>query len=226
MPGEANYHVSPTPEKLQAAMQALGKFHVAAAGYPQVERRRGTSPAICHRHERLSQWMGGEATEVARAIDPAYWPALEPRAREILRRFDAMADSVAGVLSAAVDAEVPLQSCIRDVWHDHVLFQGSEVTGLIDFGAMEVDSVSADVARLMGSLVGDDARRWGVGLEAYAAVRGLSDDELRLMKAFDVSTILMAGLNWLDWIYRQRRQFSDPQAVLRRVDEILHRVIE
>jgi Ser/Thr protein kinase RdoA (MazF antagonist) len=207
-------------------MRALGRFHLAAAGYPQAELRRGASPAIRLRQGRLIQWMAGEAAELARAVDPAYWPALEPRARQILRRFDAMADDVAGVLAEAVKVEVLLQPCIRDIWHDHVLFQGSEVTGLIDFDAMQVDSVSADVARLMGSLVGDDARQWALGLEAYAVVRELSAGELRLMKAFDMSTVLMAGLNWLDWIYRQRRQFADPQAVLGRVDEILCRVIE
>jgi homoserine kinase type II len=137
-----------------------------------------------------------------------------------------MGDRVAAVLAAVADLEVPLQPCIRDIWHDHVLFRGSEVTGLIDFGSLRVESVAADVARLMGSLVGDDVRRWQLGLEAYAAVRRMSDDELQLMKAFDLSTVLMAGLNWLDWIYRQRRQFSDRQAVLGRVDEILHRVVE
>ena len=69
---------------------------------------------------------------------------------------------------------VPLQPCLRDVWHDHVLFQGDEVTGLIDPSAARTDTVAADISRLAGSLIADDRRAWGKAMDAYQAVRPLS----------------------------------------------------
>ena len=48
--------------------------------------------------------------------------------------------------------------------------------------------------------------------------------ELLLARAFDHSTVLMAGLNWVDWIYRQRRTFENRQAIPGRLDDILARL--
>ena len=90
---------------------------------------------------------------------------------------------------------------VRDIHAEHVLFEGDNVSGIIDFGALRIDSVATDVARLLGSMVGDDEAGWQVGLAAYMSVRPLSDDERRLIKVFDESTVLMAGTNWLEWIY-------------------------
>jgi homoserine kinase type II len=104
------------------------------------------------------------------------------------------------------------------------LFTGDRVTGLVDFGAMRVESVAGDVARLLGSLAGDNHSLWSIGLEAYASVRPLSDAEQSLVSAFDQSGVVLAALNWIEWLYRQRREFPDAAAVSRRLDEVLPRL--
>ncbi len=98
------------------------------------------------------------------------------------------------------------------------------VVGLVDFGSSRVDNVSADLARLLGSLAGDDRQWWQIGLATYQAVHPLEEAELFLVKAFDRSTVLMSGLNWIDWIYRQGRVFVSGDAIPRRLDEILLRL--
>ena len=60
-----------------------------------------------------------------------------------------------------------LQPCIRDVWHDHILFLGDSVSGIVDYGAMAVDTVAGDIARLLGSLVGNHVADWEEGIDAY-----------------------------------------------------------
>ncbi|NQT17853.1 MAG: hypothetical protein HQ582_34185 [Planctomycetes bacterium] len=70
----------------------------------------------------------------------------------------------------------------------------------------------------------DDRRLWQLGLDAYETVRPLSETEVSLTSAFDRSTVLMAGLNWLDWIYRQRRVFDNHDAVRGRLDDIILRL--
>ena len=51
---------------------------------------------------------------------------------------------------------VPVQPCGAP--HDHVLFDGDRVTGIIDFAAAKVDHVAADLARLFGESDPDDRR--------------------------------------------------------------------
>jgi homoserine kinase type II len=223
MPGEANFRRLPTPGRLAAALQALARFHRAAADFPGFARR-GVSPGIVRRQELLARWLDGGADQLGRAATPQAWPDLFPRAQRILTLFSRHAESVAATLAEHGPVQVDLQPCIRDIWHDHVLFMGDEVSGLVDFGSMEQDSVATDIGRLLGSLAGDDAERWSVGLRAYQEIRPLGGEELRLVRCFDRSTTLMAGLNWLQWVYVEQRQFSDPSAVIARIDEILSRL--
>ena len=89
---------------------------------------------------------------------------------------------------------------------------------------MRPENVAADVARLLGSLALDDRGEWDRGLAAYAGVARLSADELSLVTAFDRSTVLLGGMQWLQWIFIEGRQFGDPNAVLSRVDEFVTRL--
>lgn len=224
MPGEADYCADPTLEKLRAAMSALAEFHMAAATFPLADRSPGPSPGIRRRLEQLQAWLAGDLARLAATLDQGTWPEMEPRGREILRLVPVAAPAVLELLQRAVRHQVALQPCICDIWHNHVLYEANKVTGLIDFGSMRPENVAADVARLLGSMADDEPTQWKAGLEYYRRLRPLSEAESDLVRAFDRSTVLMAGLNWLDWIYRQHRQFEHPLSVLERVDAILVRL--
>jgi Ser/Thr protein kinase RdoA (MazF antagonist) len=112
---------------------------------------------------------------------------------------------------------------LRDVWHDHVLFSRDEVTGMIDFGAVDFDTPAVDVARLLGSLVGDDAEGWQAGLAAYTAARPLSHDETRAIAALDAAGTVLAGCNWIRWIYTDGRRFENREQVVARFAKLLDR---
>ena len=45
-----------------------------------------------------------------------------------------------------------------------------------------------------------------------------------LVEAFDHSGLLMAGIQWLEWIYVDDRQFEDRAAILARIDRLLGRL--
>jgi Ser/Thr protein kinase RdoA (MazF antagonist) len=224
LPGEADFCREPSVAKLSAAMSALAGFHRAAATFPGRGPRRGTSPGIVQRRGQLQHWLAGDAARLAAAIDPQRWPELAARGQRVLRLFDAHAIAAAAQLEHAARLEVPLQVCIRDIWHDHVLFSGDRVHGIIDFGGLGWDNVAMDVARLLGSLTVDYGAYWRQGLASYNEAHALGESELRLASIFDRSTVLMAGLNWLDWIFRQGRIFDNNQAILTRMDHILARL--
>ena len=106
-----------------------------------------------------------------------------------------------------------LQPCLRDARAEHFLFEGEQLTGLVDFGAMGVDSVAGDLARLIGEWLDGDTRARGDALEAYERVRPLEPAEIILIGVFETSADLLIGERWVRWHYVEGRRFDDPQAV-------------
>ncbi|MBW8885212.1 MAG: phosphotransferase [Planctomycetia bacterium] len=117
-----------------------------------------------------------------------------------------------------------LQPAIRDVHHDHVLFTGEEVTGLIDFGAMRIDTPLADVARLVGSLVGDDHEARQFACDAYSELRPLSEADRRLIDVLDETGVVLGALNWLIWLYIEHRDMGPVGPIVKRLNELLTRL--
>ena len=226
MPGEADYHTSPSAQRLSAAVTTLARFHSAVETYPRDSDTTGPrcSPGLLQRRDKLDRLLHGELDRLAAAVAGYRDPQINQRGRRLLEFFRGSSGNVRQLLGNAARLKVALQPCIRDVWHDHVLFTGNEVTGLIDFGALRHDNVAIDLARLIGSLVGDREADWSAALRVYAAQRPLSADENLLIRAFDQSGVLMSGLNWLQWICVEGTQFDNQQQILRRLDENLRRI--
>lgn len=224
LPGAANYRAQPSPRKLEAAMVALARFHQAAATFPLPETNPVASPGMDERLARIRELLGGGAAELASTIESGGWPEMAVRAGRLLSLFAAVAPKLLPTIESATRLRVSLQPCIRDVWHAHILFEGEGVSGIVDFGSLRPENVAADVARLLGSLAMDDRADWDRGMAAYATVGRLSADELSLVSAFDRSTVLLGGMQWMQWIFVEGRQFGDPKAALSRVDEFVTRL--
>ena len=111
-----------------------------------------------------------------------------------------------------------------DVWHDHVLFDGDRVTGLVDYGAMKTDHPAVDLARLLGSFIGDNAEGWTSGLNAYRKIRPFAAEEEGLARALDVSGTVIGAATWLRWLYHQSREFEDRAAAGRRLQSLTTRL--
>ncbi len=226
MPGQADYHQHPTSDRLNAALQALAEFHQAAATFPLPETRPAPSPAISQRATQLAHYTRGGLEQLRQQTraHASRWPELAQRAERLFELCSRTTPQVANLLERACGEEVSLTPCLRDIWHDHVLFQGDEVSALLDFGALRPESVAGDIARLLGSLVGDDKCGWSAGLAAYQRARQLSPAEQRLVGAFDASTVLLSGLHWVEWVFVEGRTFENRNAILTRVDALLARL--
>src|SRR5581483_3309419 len=118
----------------------------------------------------------------------------------------------------------PVQPCLCDPWHDNLLFEGDRLTGLVDYGTVKADHVAVDLARMMGSLVGDDPEGWECGLRAYRQVRGLNDTEERLAHVLDRTGTILAVVNWLRLLCHEGRSYEDIPAVARRLECLLNRL--
>jgi Ser/Thr protein kinase RdoA (MazF antagonist) len=224
MPGTADYHRRPTRQRLAAAMRLLARFHQATASYAQEPKPHQPSPGLGQRLELLDRLLAGEAQRIASAARRDASPARSSRAEQLLEAFLELAPRCRPALLDAVHVKVTLQPCLRDIWHDHVLFSGDQTTGLIDFGALREECVAGDVARLLASLVCGDRAAWQSGLAAYRETRTLDGNEICLLGVFHETTTLLSGINWLRWIYLQNRTFDEPDRVLERIDENLEQL--
>jgi hypothetical protein len=217
LPGAANYHESPSANKLRSALIALAKFHEATKDFElhpgrsdesiaQVPVESGPAPGIIRRLERLHELQAAGAAPLKRAIAAADWPELAHAAHQFVELLPKAVPLATSLLTPLAEVPFVVQPCLRDVWHDHVLF------------------VDNDVARLLGSLAVDDAGEWQRGLEAYATIRPFSADELRAVAALDASSTVLAGCNWIRWVFVENRQFDDREQVGRRLALLLDRL--
>lgn len=243
MPGGADFEYAPSMAKLQAALRSIAQFHLAVADYTEAGRIRpnvGSAPAIVTRITRLRELAFGGSQRLGRAIDTSRCPELALPARQFLAGLPVVLPRALALLEPLAATQLPLQPCLRDIWHDHVLFTGDEVTGIVDFGALDIDTPATDISRLLGSLASVTPLRfaegqaeghvglhvWQLGLDAYASVRSLSLAEWQAVEALDLSGLVLAGCNWIDWIYVDRRRFENLSQVVGRFERIMARVRE
>jgi homoserine kinase type II len=209
MRGAAETRRPASPEHVPAAFSALAAFHQRLSRY----QTAAPSPGIRARLDELRAWLSGGIelveTKFSGCDDPTSalageWLAF---ARE---RAPGLVDS----LRRVADLAVPLQPCLRDVRPEHFLFTGESVTGLIDFGAMAVETVAGDLARLSCEWSLDEPASRAAALRAYAAVRPIAMEETVLIDAFTTSSPLLAGGHWVRWHFLEGRVFDDSDAVV------------
>ena len=215
MPGEASLASEPTDGKLSAAMQSLARFHQSAQTYnfEGDTASMAPSPGLQQRLAMIQSLQQGELQQLWLATRTAEASDLRELAFELLEGIGHSLDAVASSLRQIVDVPLPLQWCLRDVRHDHVLFSGEEVSGLLDFGAVAVDSVAGDLARLLGSIVNDQPESWLAGIDAYDKQRPLSTAEFRAIVGFDQGGLLCSATNWVRWLFVEGRSFPQIHAL-------------
>ncbi|QDU38170.1 Spore coat protein I [Maioricimonas rarisocia] len=208
MPGRADYSKVPTDERLRNIMHVVADIHCAAAQHePQPEGRewfagplRAPSP---NGEERLRLLRDRDAARTAALMQKLSMlpdAELQTIAAEVLLLYGQLRDGVALQVAEPFSRPLPLQVCLRDLWHDHVLLSGDDVTGIIDLSAARWDHVATDLARLLGSLVGDDHLRREQALDWYEERRPLSAEDRQLVVLFDRSAVLLSGLLWVERI--------------------------
>lgn len=210
-------------------MRSLARMHIVSSGYrtdcgdPLFQCRSGSSPAVSFRRSVIRDWP---ASRVKLA-----WKSMRRAPQEFSQLCQPLLDGYSR-MSAFVDREledmervpVSIHPCWRDLWSEHVLFTGDEVTGFVDPGSAKADHVSSDLSRLLGSLFGDETSRWETALTAYEAVRPLDQNDRQLIRVMDRSSVLLSGLTWIDrWM---KGAIAPPQlpAICERVRRIIPRM--
>lgn len=217
--GWANFHLLPSTERLTAACIALAQLHrVWQVKHGNV----GPCPGVRRRLDALQQWQELLASGWRPAIDPS-----DPIRAAVEQAWSCLQDRVAEAQCRLLpwrEAPLPLHPCWCDPWHDHVLFTGDQLTGLIDYGSVKIDHAAVDLARMLGSLVGEQSNVWSIGLKAYESIRPLSNQDRDLLPVLDYTGLIVALVNWLRWLYHEGRVYLDRPAVGERLCGIVKRL--
>ena len=212
-----------TPDEIIAAMETLAHFHQAVASFPGTPQAAQPSPGLVDRVRLLRKMNDRGLDDISSRLSSHAYPGIVERAKFILQISRPRVLPLLSQLQKLTRVNLAWQACIRDIHCQHVLFEGPDVSGLIDFGAMNYDTVATDVARLLGSLARNDLQVRQQGLQAYQTVRPLTATELELVECFDQANVILSPLNWLQWLLVDGRQFADLSLVWQRLDELIER---
>jgi len=222
VPGEADFETNPSDKRLSHAMKSLAKFHQSAA---QVNFDFRPSDGV---RARLDGLMNLKETvkslHISSKATVDTYPTLNSLLLQLKQIPSQKRKSLADKLSKFAGQTLPLQPVIRDLWHDHLLFSGEQLTGLVDFDAMQMDSISLDLTRCLGSIVPNKFDRWKFALQAYSSVRPIQPAELELIGLLDPINIVLSSMNWIKWIVVEKRQFENPMAVESRLKMLKDRM--
>lgn len=221
LPGTADDCGNVSRPRLSKAMQTLARWHVAARTFvPEAAAQtwfagpdRGPAPAIVERAEKLKDMLRRiSAVSTPHHLLTGEWNDVFQR---LLTGCRQRGPALLPQLEQAREIPVPLQVCLRDVWSDHILYTGDKVTGLIDPSAARIDTVATDLARLLGSLIGDDAEAWDFALAAYQQERPLAQEEQRLAPLLDQSGVVLSGWTWIEQLSRPVADLLSPRLLTR-----------
>ena len=188
MPGEADREEPPSLARVRSAFAALAAFHERLG--PSTEC--GFSPGLAMRAreiEDLPQFI----TSWTAIVRSAPEDDVRAMALEWLAIASRIAIRILPEIRAAASLAVALQPVLRDARPDHLLFINDRVTGLVDFGAMGIDTVAADLARLCAEWIGENSDLREEAVSSYRQARPLTETEEALIAAFERSATFSPG---------------------------------
>jgi homoserine kinase type II len=233
LPG-APLPVTASLESIQVGAAAIARFHHAVATLGQTTQ---VAPALSERINKLRQSNRQLSLIRQEAVRARLAPPLEQAVQRAMSLFDRNWSRVRPRLSHALSncASRPLltQFVMRDVHRDHVLFAGNQVSGLIDFDALRIDSRAVDLARWAGSFwIGTNGqpRPCDELLQAvvagYDSERTLKQQNLAKQEVDAVHTLFRVNpwlslVNWLGWVVIEQRSFAaGPIAIARQIESL------
>ena len=210
--------------QIEIAFASIARFHKAAA---QVNLAFGPSPNLGQRQTQLAKLVRPESPVLDQAASQLKTASIHPTLQEPLATLvdllcrvpQSQIASLQKRLRESSTVDLPLHPVVRDLRAEHLLFTGDELTGLVDFDAMQMDSIAYDLSRLTSSMRLTETQLH-LALSTYHAARPIQAAEAKLVQALTGVSRVLAPLSWINWLVLEQRSFSNLTAVEQRLKEV------
>lgn len=215
LPGSADYLQHPSVARLRSALTGLARVHHVW----EESAREGVSPTLRDRLERLRAWQARLADEplVASGFQCPVEQHLCHQTYSLLQQW---LPRLIAETQAIVEHPVRLHFVQRDLWSAHVLFQGEELSGMIDFGAARFDEPWTDVVRLLGTCEPASVEPRRAGVQFYREARLRLGDVLHTswtwvrFQLLDRIATLLSAAQWMEWLNAAPGDSRGPRQLL------------
>jgi Ser/Thr protein kinase RdoA (MazF antagonist) len=229
VPGEPRLETNPTRELLVNAAAALAQLHSCTETIPYSPLimkgavLRDVSRGIQDRARLARDWIEHDAAKVSKLLEQRVFPQpilrLFKLQQAAFRKYGSFLTEIFQNAFRAHDRKLPV---LRDVQPGHVIFNGSVVAGFIDLSAARADSAMSDLARLLQRWRFAESAWYADAVEAYHRFRPLTSDERLVLEAYDVSARMLTGVQWLQWIVLEEREFANQTLVEQHWERAAH----
>lgn len=241
--GHNGYHAAPSRDRLASVMDGLSRLHSCwqsdlSASLTQIPSHSfdgasnssvGCSTGLQSRLSQMEQWQSNAQEFFTRAkhrlLSSDRW-VLEPVAEwrqwinEVEQFWADEFDPCYCRLRHWGTVPLRLGPVLADVWSDHLFFLDERLATIIDYGAMRIDSVAADLSRCLSSLCGADPAARHFAIMRYESHRTLTDIEKSAIEVFDETSRLLGPFHWLRWLFIEER-VAPSERLLRRLQNLL-----
>jgi Ser/Thr protein kinase RdoA (MazF antagonist) len=221
IPGRPRTPATASRDHVAAACSAVAQLHVV---WSREGQHHGPCQAVSRRLERLAEWDAEIASGWKPDFEKDASDPVTPLARRAWEFLPPCLELARRLLDPLRNDSYRQHPCLGDIWHHHVLFIGTHVTGVIDYGAARIDTPAADLARLLGSLAPINNEDFIHGLSTYRSRAMLTADEVGLVHILDYTGTLLGAATWLLWLYRDNRRFENHHAVATRLAVLVERL--
>lgn len=206
--------VAPTAADVRAACAAIAELHRAWPAEPPDRPCRAVAAQLDILTNRRALYAGGPLPRVGPELDDL----VDRGARAVAR----LAGAAVAALRPWAARPLAARPCVRDLRAAHVLFDAGRVTGVVDYGAMGVDTPAVDLARLLGDYAAADPGLLGDGLGAYRAA-GPLDAPDALVATLARTGAVCSVLGWLVRLFVRREPGAPAGRVAARLRELVAR---
>ncbi|MDY3554976.1 phosphotransferase [Gemmata sp. JC717] len=207
----------PSEAETRAACEAVAQLHLACPAEP-VKRPCAAVGA------RLRLLVDHQGLYAAGTILPPLAPQLDALLARAAAEIGRCADAAVEALRPWAAWPVRVRPCVRDLRREHVLFQSSAVTGIIDYGAMAIDTPAGDLARLLGDFAEADPALFEEGLSAYRRASGPLDVPDEFVRLLATTGTLCSLLGWLFRLFVRAEPVANPVTLAHRLTHLISRV--